>query len=243
MSDTSDSDGDGLTDIDENTIHNTNPNLADTDSDGLNDYDEINVHNTDPNNADTDGDGFDDGTEINNGNDPNDSADLPAETIYEDAENGNTDGWLIFDDDPAGAMVLNMIDPQKQSRVVELAGNYGTSNGYRLFSDDGTNWNNTSQFVIEWDQKFSDNFYFYVDVETSVGHQYLFYSPIDSDMLGMNGAVHHGLGSDADNNTWQTITRDLQADLQDVYPGENIISVNNIFIRGNGYLDNIKLKY
>ncbi|HJM66802.1 MAG TPA: S8 family serine peptidase [Candidatus Thalassarchaeaceae archaeon] len=59
-----DSDGDGLTDVNETNIHNTNPSLADTDGDGLNDGDEILNESTDPNNSDSDGDGLDDGTEV-----------------------------------------------------------------------------------------------------------------------------------------------------------------------------------
>ena len=59
-----DTDGDGLTDVNETNIHNTNPSLADTDGDGLNDGDEILNESTDPNNPDSDGDGLDDGTEV-----------------------------------------------------------------------------------------------------------------------------------------------------------------------------------
>jgi hypothetical protein len=59
-----DTDGDGLTDLQENFL-GTNPNDADTDNDGLTDGDEVFVHYTDPNNADTDGDGLPDGWEWN----------------------------------------------------------------------------------------------------------------------------------------------------------------------------------
>ncbi len=48
INDSSDSDGDLLSDMDEVRIYGTNPGLADTDGDGLTDNDEINVHNTDP---------------------------------------------------------------------------------------------------------------------------------------------------------------------------------------------------
>ncbi len=82
-----DSDGDGLSDEDERTIYNTNPNNADTDGDGLSDgdeinkyhtnplqrdsdfdtlsdYDEVMIYKTDPLRADTDGDGRSDGQEV-----------------------------------------------------------------------------------------------------------------------------------------------------------------------------------
>lgn len=51
-----DTDGDGLTDYDEVTLHGTSPVLADTDGDGVNDYDEIFVYGTDPLSAGLQGD-------------------------------------------------------------------------------------------------------------------------------------------------------------------------------------------
>ncbi|DAC24851.1 MAG TPA: S8 family serine peptidase, partial [Candidatus Thalassarchaeaceae archaeon] len=67
-----DSDGDGISDMNETNIHSTDPNLADTDGDGLNDGDELFNESTDPLNPDSDGDGLDDGTEVLvNGTNPN----------------------------------------------------------------------------------------------------------------------------------------------------------------------------
>lgn len=59
-----DDDGDGLPDVDELTIHHTNPKRADSDGDGLSDPDEIQIHLTNPNLADTDDDGLGDGAEF-----------------------------------------------------------------------------------------------------------------------------------------------------------------------------------
>lgn len=60
----SDSDGDGLTD-DEEEFFGTDPLLADTDVDGLGDGDEVMFYDTDPLNYDTDVDGLSDGQEVN----------------------------------------------------------------------------------------------------------------------------------------------------------------------------------
>ena len=65
-----DSDGDGLSDIEEAQL-GTNPNSADTDKDGLIDYEEAKIYHTDPKNPDTDGDSFLDGQEVKGGYDPN----------------------------------------------------------------------------------------------------------------------------------------------------------------------------
>ncbi len=59
-----DTDGDGLNDIDEETIHKTDPRNRDTDGDGLIDGDEVKNYKTDPLNKDTDGDRLTDGDEV-----------------------------------------------------------------------------------------------------------------------------------------------------------------------------------
>jgi len=63
-----DSDGDGLTDAEEEVL-GTRSDLADTDGDGVDDGDEV-AAGTDPLNSDTDGDGLTDGEEAAAGTDP-----------------------------------------------------------------------------------------------------------------------------------------------------------------------------
>ncbi len=72
---TTDTDGDGLTDAEEQTL-GTNPIVADTDADGLSDGDEVHLYITDPSNLDTDGDGYLDGVEVKSGYDPKGSGRL-----------------------------------------------------------------------------------------------------------------------------------------------------------------------
>jgi hypothetical protein len=64
-----DSDNDGLSDEEENSL-GTNPNKIDTDDDGLYDYEEVKIYQTNPLNPDTDGDGYKDGEEVKNGYNP-----------------------------------------------------------------------------------------------------------------------------------------------------------------------------
>jgi len=61
-----DSDGDGITDIDEVKLYGTNPDNNDTDNDGLLDGDEINLYDTNASNPDSDGDCLLDSFEILN---------------------------------------------------------------------------------------------------------------------------------------------------------------------------------
>lgn len=64
-----DSNSDGNTNIREDEL-GTNPASPDDDGDGLSNLDEMTLHGTDPSSADTDGDGLTDQTEINNATDP-----------------------------------------------------------------------------------------------------------------------------------------------------------------------------
>ncbi len=63
---TGDSDGDGLSDLEE-VRYQTASTSRDTDNDGLSDQEEVNTYGTNPLKADTDGDGFSDIIEIRNG--------------------------------------------------------------------------------------------------------------------------------------------------------------------------------
>lgn len=65
-----DSDGDGLTDAEEQSL-GTNTHALDTDNDGLTDKQEVKVYNSDPKKADTDGDSFTDGEEVKHFYNPN----------------------------------------------------------------------------------------------------------------------------------------------------------------------------
>ena len=64
-----DSDGDGLTDAQEQTL-GTNSGNPDSDSDGLFDGEEVNVYHTNPLEPDSDHDSFTDGQEVHNGYNP-----------------------------------------------------------------------------------------------------------------------------------------------------------------------------
>lgn len=72
----SDTDGDGLTNAEEEEL-GTDPDNPDTDDDLLSDGDEVNIYGTDPLVADSDGDGWKDGKEVNEGTDPLEPADHP----------------------------------------------------------------------------------------------------------------------------------------------------------------------
>jgi len=77
---TKDADQDGLTDEEERKL-GTNLNDTDTDGDGLYDMEEVRTYKTDPLNKDTDSDGYLDGEEVGNGYNPNGEGKLIKDTI------------------------------------------------------------------------------------------------------------------------------------------------------------------
>ncbi len=167
-------------------------------------------------------------------------AELTQATVYEDSEDGETVGWTVYDKLPAGGRIENIYDGDRQSYVIELTG-YGTNNGYRLGNTNGGDWHNESQTVIQWSVNYSESFIVYIDLETTAGHRYLTYKPVDFDLLGIGEYVFFGLGADATDGQWHTFVRDLQADLNRAQPGVVINEVNGFLIRGSGMVDDIKL--
>lgn len=81
----------------------------------------------------------------------------------------------------------------------------------------------------------------YIVVDTTQGHRYLIYQPIDEDHLGDGLHVHHGIGSNANDGQWHTFVRDLQKDIRKAQPTVIIAEVNGFLIRGNGRVDDIQL--
>jgi hypothetical protein len=162
-------------------------------------------------------------------------------TVYEDAEDGTTNGWVIYDNKPQGAEITNVYDQERQSRVIQLSGS-GRRNGYRLRNDDLSPWQNSTQFVIEWAMKYSEKFSIYVELETTAGRRYLLYTAVDNNKNQKREYVHYGLGSGLYDGQWHTVVRDLQVDLEKAQPSVTILEVNGFLVRSNGKIDDVKLK-
>ncbi|MCK6524850.1 MSCRAMM family adhesin SdrC, partial [Myxococcota bacterium] len=132
----SDTDGDGLTDVDETGTYGTDPKDADTDNDGLDDGDEVLSHGTDPLDDDSDSDGLDDGDEINTtGTDPND-ADTDSDGLL-DGDEVDTTGTNPLDDDTDG----DGLDDGDEVNTTKTDPNNTDSDGDSL--GDGTEVNTT----------------------------------------------------------------------------------------------------
>jgi hypothetical protein len=95
-----DSDGDGLSDVEEETL-GTQPDNPDSDGDTLSDGDEVNLHGTNPLEEDSDFDGLDDNVELEVGLDPNNPSDAGEDFDGDGLTNGEevTLGTCHFEPD------------------------------------------------------------------------------------------------------------------------------------------------
>jgi len=166
----------------------------------------------------------------------------PLYVVYEDAENGDTEGWKVTDKNPSGATVTNAYDSDKSSRVIELKGD-GTKNAYMLGSWGGSKaWNNHEDTLLQWSMKFSESFKLYIRIDTKKGGRYIRYSNEDEDR-GLNGSrIYIGLGAESIDGSWHNFSRDIAVDLKTYESDNELIAINGFLLYGSGRVDDIKLK-
>ena len=133
-----DSDGDGLSDAEENSL-GTDAQIADSDGDGLSDADELNV-GTDPLNYDSDGDGASDGVEVTAGTDPLTASGGPGAetrgTLEVPAEGAVMSGISLFSGWHCDATEITIVI----DGATQLSAGYGTEReDTRSVCDDSNN--------------------------------------------------------------------------------------------------------
>ncbi len=165
-----------------------------------------------------------------------------AGVVYEDAEDGLTAGWVIYDKYPAGAAVENVYDSERNSRVIHLIGN-GNRNGFLLRKADGSNLNNSEQRILSWSQRFDCPMSIYVRVRTRDGIRYLKYVPAarQSPVTPRTVLLRYSLGDEVCDGDWHDISRDLAADLASRQPGNELLEVKAFYVRATGWIDDIVL--
>ena len=126
-----DSDLDGVRDLEEQA-NNTNINSSDSDGDGLTDAEEINIYKTDPNKADSDGDGVSDYDEVKNAFTNPLVADFNGNSVTLQTVNGSSyasasTGWekegdSVYCASRNGSITYNLTVPQKGVYALEIEG-------------------------------------------------------------------------------------------------------------------------
>ena len=167
-------------------------------------------------------------------------------TIYEDAEDNATTGWIVSHGNSDDVTIKNVKDTQRGSRVIELTGNERNTE-YRLGNQKGRGatdyWNNITDKKIQWSMKYNESFGVLVSISTEDGNRFLVYTNQSKDTKGKirGGKVRYGLGAGSADGDWHTFIRDLEADWNAFVPDNPIVAVNGFFIRGSGRVDDISL--
>lgn len=166
-----------------------------------------------------------------------------AYSLYEDAEDGTTKRWKLSGG--AGVnTITNVADDQAHGKVIEIANADYFNNNYVLYNKDGvTPWQNSKDTIIKFDLKSTNEVYAFVAVKTDQQQTYyLWYSfgKVPGAIFGRYASVN--LNPAFKDGAWHTVTRDLVADLQSVFPGVNIIAVDNLMVGSlSARVDNVKL--
>ena len=162
---------------------------------------------------------------------------LYGTTLYEDGNSASD--WVVSDNRPSGATISSVAD--NGENVIECNG-HGKKNAYLLGDKRASSksWDNSDDKNITWSMKFNESFRISVYIKTTNGSRVLYYDNKSSKGKRRN-KIHHGLGSQSSNGEWQTVSRDLEADLQEFESNNELEMVYGFEVRGSGMVDNITL--
>ena len=156
--------------------------------------------------------------------------------VLEDAEDGKTGGWGLWDDDPP-AEFRNAVDPDDaRNRTIRLLG--GADTGYEFRAEEPVE----GKAVVQWRMRMDDErFYHYAECATSEGVIHLRYTPGNGPMvaLGKEPVIQLPLEDVAER--WVVVRRDLLADLRMLHPEIELLSIRALKFRGVGYIDDIRI--
>lgn len=155
--------------------------------------------------------------------------------IYEDAEDGNIDGWRVFSNTSGRAKIENIFDETKSSRVISFSGS-GKADGYSL----GGTWNDYDSRYFKWSMNFNEDYTIYISIQTTNGRRFLTYTPRDENRGKKGDYILIGLGTKSANGRWQTFTRELQRDLSLIEPSNRVVAIDGFMVRGSGKVDDIQ---
>jgi len=163
---------------------------------------------------------------------------LSAKVVIENGSGKVKDRWRVIVGNSDDIKVV--FDEELNSSVIEFEGGgsykLGATEGERALNIKGENF-------ISWQMRVEVPYTIYIIANTKFGLRYIFYVSTHSRGLlhGLENGIHHGLGKTTLSGRWIRITRDLQRDIKDAEPDNELISINGfIFNGGNGArIDNI----
>ena len=159
---------------------------------------------------------------------------IASYTLYEDGEDGTTDGWMIY----GSGAVTNEMD-ESGNAIISIEGNRNET-PFRLGFPDGRDWNNSKEFHAYYAVLMNDDAATYFRVETTDGERFLSYVPGDQSIDVTGNTIRIGLGFPADGK-WHRVKRNLRDDLQLAHPDLRLLSVMDFFVYGSLKLDDLML--
>ncbi len=171
----------------------------------------------------------------------------------DDPGDPDLNGWYVANaqgtlDEVETERILEIVyDEERQSNVTRFLEhpdvNYFVHGDWQ--DDTERSWANSKQRILEWSSLLtSPDFRIYVEAETTDGHRIFTYKPLDFDEgPGQNFPqyIRFGLGANAGDGTWRFFRRDLDADLKQFEPDNDIIQVNGMRIKAVGRIDDLKM--
>ena len=160
---------------------------------------------------------------------------------HEDAQEiqNPPDNWTFFSN-TAGSTATNVLE--HNGRAIQLSGNNGTGNGFTY-----TTFPVNDGFIASWSMKYDEDFRFFVEARTiNFGENTVLfeYTPDTSNLqftsTGSYRLIKNGLGSNANDHTWHTYTRDIEADLKTLFPDDTVTEIRAFHIRGSGLVDDLE---
>ncbi|MCF2860518.1 hypothetical protein L1286_23940, partial [Pseudoalteromonas sp. SMS1] len=147
--------------------------------------------------------------------------------------------WHRYGDVSLDATITPVFDKDYGKEVIELSG-AGRASGYRL-----NQWtlphSTLAMTTLKWDINFSEDYTFYVSVNTPKGTRYVTYQS-DITTAVLDGAyVRLPLPNSQHQGQWRTIKRDILGDLQSLEPDNTIQKINALLVRGSGRIGDVSL--
>jgi RHS repeat-associated protein len=155
---------------------------------------------------------------------------------FEYTDSPTNHDWTIY---TGSGTVATTTDSGRSGRVMQTTTSQGTNFGI-YYPEDGSlelEYEHLSVWI-----KDSDDFYIYVKVHGTNGSDYFVrYDPSDDSPSANGNYAIIPVGWRYKQGNWRELRRDLDADLRSVFTGVGVEYVTRIYVRGDFYLDDLRL--
>ncbi len=165
------------------------------------------------------------------------SSTMLSATVYENASDSSVERWTNLGDGEISNISYN------GERVISVSGDRD-KDAFILGgkdSSDSSSWNNHSERILKLRMKFDSRYYIFVYVQTLSGEVKRFRYSSSHDNELKNGDIRISLGSASDDGAWVSVERNLEEDLHQYKPNDEIVAVYGLMVMGSGLIDDVEL--